>query len=409
MKILVLNAGSSSHKSCLFDLSSADAHHAPSPLWRAALDWTHQEGGVELTASNAAGHSIQQVLRVTDKAEGIGAMVETLVQGPTQVLGELSEIAAVGHRVVHGGRNYQSPVVVDNEVKATIQSLIPLAPAHNPANLQGIEAIAQSLGPIPQVAMFDTAFHSPMPEAAATYPGPYAWVEQGIRRYGFHGISHQYVAQRAADLLGQDLASLKLLTCHLGNGCSLAAVKHGVCVDTTMGFTPLDGLMMGSRSGSVDPGILIYLMRQEGYAADQLDMLLNKESGLKGLSGLSNDLRVVAAAMEQGNARAELAIEVFIHRLRREMGGMIASLGGLDGVVFTAGMGENSPLLWQRACEPFAFLGLRLKDDLGRAHDDQDIATADAAVRVLVIHTQEEWAIAQACLTLLQSLGMGRR
>lgn len=402
MKILVLNAGSSSHKSCLFDFSSGEADHTPRLLWRAALDWTHQEGGVELTATNAAGDSIQQVLSITDKAEGVEAMVKTLVQGPTQVLGELAEIAAVGHRVVHGGRNYQQPVVVDDEVKATIQSLIPLAPAHNPANLQGIEAIAQSLGNIPQVAVFDTAFHSQMPEAAATYPGPYAWVEQGIRRYGFHGISHQYVAQRAAELMGQDLASLKLLTCHLGNGCSLAAVKYGVCVDTTMGFTPLDGLMMGSRSGSVDPGILIYLMRQEGYSADQLDQLLNKESGLKGLSGRSNDMRVVAEAMEQGNGQAKLAVEVFIHRLRREMGGMIASLGGLDGVVFTAGMGENSPPLWQRACEPFEFLGLRLKAELGRAEDDQDIAAADSSVRVLVVHTQEEWAIAQACLALLQ-------
>ncbi|MBD1916110.1 MULTISPECIES: acetate kinase [Cyanophyceae] len=401
MKILVLNAGSSSHKSCLFDLSQGAEGAAPHPLWRAALDWTHQQGKVELSASGA-GESIQQVLSITDEAEGIAAMVKTLVDGPTQVLGELAEIAAVGHRIVHGGRHYQQPVVVDDEVKATIQSLIPLAPAHNPANLQGIEAIAQSLGTIPQVAVFDTAFHSHMPEAAATYPGPYAWVEQGIRRYGFHGISHQYVAQRAAAMMGQDLTSLKLLTCHLGNGCSLAAVKNGVCVDTTMGFTPLDGLMMGSRSGSVDPGILIYLMRQEGYTADQLDRLLNKESGLSGLSGRSNDMRAVAEAMEQGDAKAKLAIEVFIHRLRREMGGMIASLGGLDGVVFTAGVGENSPLVWQQACEPFEFLGLRLKDELSRDEADQDIAAADSAVRVLVVHTQEEWAIAQACLSLLQ-------
>ncbi|MBD2231782.1 acetate kinase [Phormidium tenue] len=402
MKILVLNAGSSSHKSCLFDLSQGAEGAAPHPLWRAALDWTHQQGKVELSASGA-GESIQQVLSITDKAKGIEAMVKTLVEGPTQVLGELAEIAAVGHRVVHGGRHYQQPVVIDDEVKATIQSLIPLAPAHNPANLQGIEAIAQSLGNIPQVAVFDTAFHSSMPEAAATYPGPYAWVEQGIRRYGFHGISHQYVAQRAADLMGEDIASLKLLTCHLGNGCSLAAVTNGVCVDTTMGFTPLDGLMMGSRSGSVDPGILIYLMRQEGYSADQLDTLLNKESGLKGLSGISNDMRVVVEAMEQGNAPAKLAIEVFIHRLRREMGAMIASLSGLDGVVFTAGMGENSPLLWRQACAPFEFLGLRLKAELNRAKDDQDIAAMDSAVRVLVVHTQEEWAIAHSCLSLLES------
>ncbi|WP_017297720.1 acetate kinase [Nodosilinea nodulosa] len=396
MKILVLNAGSSSHKSCLFDLTEGHSE-APEPLWRASLDWTHQEGSVELSASGS-GESVQQVLPITDKAAGLEAMVKTLVEGPTQVLSSLGEIEAVGHRVVHGGRDYVDSVRVTEEVKAAIQQLIPLAPAHNPANLQGIEAMERILGDVPQVAMFDTAFHARMPKAAALYPGPYSWVEQGIRRYGFHGISHQYVAQRAADLMGRDLADLKLLTCHLGNGCSLAAVKGGISVDTTMGFTPLEGLMMGSRSGSVDPGILIYLMRQEGYSADQLDTLLNKESGLKGISGLSNDMRGIAEAMEQGNARAKLAVDMFIHRLHREMGAMIASLGGLDAVVFTAGIGENSPLLWQRASAPFEFLGLRLKKDLARAKDDQDIAAADSGVSVLVIHTQEEWAIAQACL-----------
>ncbi|MGG6237815.1 acetate/propionate family kinase [Nodosilinea sp. AN01ver1] len=399
MKIFVLNAGSSSHKSCLFDLDQ-DNSEVPNPLWRAALDWTHQQGQGELSASSA-GESMQQVLPIADKAEGIKAMVKTLVEGPTQVLDSLSEIDAVGHRVVHGGREYIDSVRIDERVKAAIQRLMPLAPAHNPANLQGIEAMEHILGNIPQVAVFDTAFHARMPEAAATYPGPYDWVEQGIRRYGFHGISHQYVAQRAADMMGRDLADLKLLTCHLGNGCSLAAVKGGISVDTTMGFTPLEGLMMGSRSGSVDPGILMYLMRQEGYSADQLDTLLNKESGLKGLSGISNDLRSVVEAMEQGNEQARLAVDTFIHRLRREMGGMIASLGGLDGVVFTAGIGENSPLVWQRACEGFEFLGLRLKNSLDRSKDDQEITAADSRVRALVIHTQEEWAIAQACLALL--------
>jgi acetate kinase len=399
MKILVLNAGSSSHKSCLFDLSQRAEGAAPHSLWRAALDWTHQQDKVELSASGA-GESIQQVLPVADKAAGLEAMVKTLVDGPTQVLESLSAIDAVGHRVVHGGREYIDSVRIDDQVKAAIQRLIPLAPAHNPANLQGIEALEGILGNVPQVAVFDTAFHARMPEAAATYPGPYAWVEQGIRRYGFHGISHQYVAQRAAGVVGRNIADLKILTCHLGNGCSLAAVKGGISIDTTMGFTPLDGLMMGSRSGSVDPGILIYLMRQ-GYSADQLDQLLNKESGLKGLSGQSNDMRSVTEAMEQGNAQAQLAFDTFIHRLRRDMGGMIASLGGLDAVVFTAGIGENSPLVWQQACAPFEFLGLRLKHELNRVKQDQDIASEDSRVRSLVIYTQEEWAIAQACLSLL--------
>ncbi len=402
MKILVLNAGSSSHKSCLFDLTQGTANGlAPTPAWQAALDWTHQPGSVELTAVSAAGASVHQVLPITDKAAGLEAMVKTLVEGPTQVLDSLSAIDAVGHRVVHGGREYIDSRRVTEAVKTAIQGLIPLAPAHNPANLQGIEAIEQLLPDIPHVVVFDTAFHAHMPEAASTYAGPYAWVEQGIRRYGFHGISHQYVAQRAAAMVGRDLTELKLLTCHLGNGCSLAAVKGGISVDTTMGFTPLDGLMMGSRSGSVDPGILIHLIRHDGYSADQLDRLLNKDSGLKGLSGLSNDLRLVVEAMAQGNPQARLAIDVFIHRLCREMGGMIASLGGLDGVVFTAGIGENSPLVWRRACAPFEFLGLRLRDELSRSEVDQTIAAADSAVQVLVVHTQEEWAIAQDCRAVL--------
>jgi acetate kinase len=402
MKILVLNAGSSSHKSCLFDLTQiSDPSLAPTPIWRAALDWTHAEGQVELSAETASGATLKQSLPITDKGEGIAAMLKTLVEGETQVLDSLSDIAGVGHRVVHGGRNYVDSVRIDSDVKAAIQRLIPLAPAHNPANLQGIEAIEAILGDIPQVAVFDTAFHARMPAAAATYPGPYDWLDQGIQRYGFHGTSHRYVAQRAASMLGRDLADLKLITCHLGNGCSLAAVKNGHSIDTTMGFTPLEGLMMGSRSGSVDPGILIHLIRQEGYSSDRLDQLLNKASGLKGISGVSNDLRLVIEAMEQGNDRAKLAVEMFLHRLRREIGSMLASLGGLDALVFTAGIGENSALVWQNACEPFAFLGLKLQDNLGRSAADQDIATPDSSVRVLVIHTQEEWAIAQACLTLI--------
>lgn len=402
MKILVLNAGSSSHKSCLFDLAQAASDSpAPSPIWRAALDWTHADGQVELTAATQTGATLQQVLPLTDKAEGIAAMLKTLVDGETQVLESLGDIDGVGHRVVHGGRDYVDSVRIDDAVKAAIQRLIPLAPAHNPANLQGIEAIEQILSNIPQVAVFDTAFHAQMPDYATAYPGPHTWLEQGIQRYGFHGTSHRYVAQRAAEMLGRELAELKLLTCHLGNGCSLAAIKNGHSVDTTMGFTPLDGLMMGSRSGSVDPGILIHLIRQEGYSGDALDQLLNKESGLRGISGVSNDLRRVIDAMEQGNDRAKLAVDMFLHRLRREMGAMLASLGGVDAIVFTAGMGENSALIWQQACEPFAFLGLKLQETLRRSAEDQDIAAPESAVRVLVIHTQEEWAIAQACLTLI--------
>jgi acetate kinase len=402
MKILVLNAGSSSHKSSLFDLDpAADNTAPPTPIWRGQLDWSHRAGHVELSAHTADGAATEDVIQTTSKMEGLECLLKTLHQGPTQVIEDLLEIQAVGHRVVHGGLEYSDSVAITEAVKTTIRNLIPLAPSHNPANLEGIEVLEHLLGGVPQIAAFDTAFHTSLPAAAATYPGPYEWWQQGIRRYGFHGISHRYVAQRAAELLQRDLVGLKLVTCHLGNGCSLAAVAGGKSIDTTMGYTPLDGLMMGSRSGSVDPGILIHLMRSEGYSADQLDHLLNKESGLLGVSGVSNDLRGVVDAIASHNPRAQLALDVFIHRLRREIGSMLASLGGLDALVFTAGIGENSPLVWEQACSAFQFLGLKLDPaKLKRSPEDQDIAAADSAVRVLVIHTQEEWAIAQDCRTL---------
>ncbi|MBE7383579.1 MAG: acetate kinase [Leptolyngbya sp. SIO1E4] len=397
MKILVLNAGSSSHKAALFDFDVAQE-----PLWNAQLDWTHQAGVVELAAHTADDRHHQATLETQDKTAGIEWMLKTLVTGPVKVLNDLSEIQAVGHRVVHGGREYQQSTPVTPAVKAAIRQLFPLAPAHNPANLEGIEAMEAILGSVPQVAVFDTAFHAQIPPAAATYPGPYEWVEQGIQRYGFHGISHRYVAQRAADLMGKELSAVRLITCHLGNGCSLAAVRNGVSVDTTMGFTPLDGLMMGSRSGSVDPGILIHLLRHDGLTADDLDQLLNRASGLQGISGESNDMRQVLAAAETGCDRAQLAVDMFIHSLRRHIGAMLGSLGGLDALVFTAGMGENSVPLWQAACQGWEFLGLTLKSEpLQRHKADQDIAAAQSSVRVFVIHTREEWAIAQDCCQVL--------
>ena len=397
MKILVLNAGSSSHKAALFDFDTDQA-----PLWRAQLDWTHQAGAVELEAHTADGRKHQATLETQDKTAGIRWMLETLKDGPVKTLENLSEIRAVGHRVVHGGREYQHSTEITSAVKAAIRELFPLAPAHNPANLEGIEAMATILESVPQVAVFDTAFHAQMPPAAATYPGPYEWFEKGIQRYGFHGISHRYVAQRTADLMGQDCNNLRLITCHLGNGCSLAAVRNGVSIDTTMGFTPLDGLMMGSRSGSVDPGILIHLMRHDALTPDSLDRLLNKESGLKGVSGESNDMRQVLEAAEQGRDRAQLAFDMFIHILRRNIGAMLGSLGGLDALVFTAGIGENSASVWQAACQGWEFLGLTLDPaKLQRSKADQEISAANSTVRVFVVHTQEEWAIAQDCLKLL--------
>ena len=405
MKILVLNAGSSSQKGCLYDLAPESLpNHPPEPLWEGVVDWSHQAGIAELKLKTAAGSKQTQEIASTDRAEVTAQLLSSLWQGETQVMDHPTDITAVGHRVVHGGAEYRQSTLISAEVKDAIARLAVFAPVHNPANLDGITAIEQILGPdIPQVAVFDTAFHSQLPPAAYVYPGPYEWLEQGIRRYGFHGISHQYCAHRAAQLLGQDLRDLRLITCHLGNGCSLAAIRDGHSVDTTMGFTPLEGLMMGSRSGSIDPSILIHLLRQHACSADELDTLLNKQSGLQGISGLSNDMRQITAEMAAGNDRAQLAWDLYVHRLRSHIGAMLASLGGLDALVFTAGVGENSAPLRAAACEAFAFLGIKLDPALNQQSPvDQDIATPDSAVRVLVIHTQEDWAIAQACWQLLQ-------
>ncbi len=400
MKILVLNAGSSSQKSCLYHLKENTLPaEPPEPLWEAQIDWTHQVGYAELKVKTFQDQVLQETCPSNAKLADILKMLQTLWSGATQVIENSQEIDIVGHRVVHGGEAYRESTWITAEVKTAINRLAAFAPLHNPANLEGIEAIEHILGAdIPQVAVFDTAFHAHLPPAAYVYPGPYEWLAQGIRRYGFHGISHQYCAQRTAQILGRDLNALKLITCHLGNGCSLAAIRNGHSIDTTMGFTPLEGLMMGSRSGSVDPGILIHLLRHSDYRADQLDHALNHRSGLLGISGLSNDLRQIMVAIEQDNDRAKLAFDMFVHRLRAHIGAMLASLGGLDALVFTAGIGENSAATRVSVCEAFEFLGLSLDLAQNNAEPiDQDIAHSDSNVRVLVIHTQEDWAIAQEC------------
>lgn len=404
MNILVLNAGSSSQKSCLYAIADHLPNLPPEPLWEATIDWAHHPGFAEIKVK-AAGETLKKELEVRSRLDIITQLLTMLWQGKTAVLSDPSEIDGVGHRVVQGGQHYAQPVQIDQTVKDTLDRLSTLAPTHNPANLEGIEAAEQLLGTaIPQFAVFDTAFHRHLPDAAALYPVPYAWVEQGIRRYGFHGISHQYCAERAAQLLQRDLQALRLIICHLGNGCSLSAVAQGHSIDTTMGFTPLDGLMMGTRSGAVDPGVLIHKMRQENYSVDRLDRELNQESGLKGISGVSADLRQVMKAIDANNAQAKLALDIYIHRLRAYIGSMLASLAGLDALIFTAGVGENSALVRSLACQPFEFLGLKLDPQKNESHPvDQDIAAADSKVRVLVIHTQEDWAIAQACYRCLSS------
>jgi len=406
MNILVLNAGSSSQKSCLYSFQTTELpSQPPRPLWEATIDWTAKaDEGLMRVEANGMHHT--QPLSSSDRSAALPILLNTLVDGDTAVLDALNDIDGVGHRVVHGGADYSAPTRVTSDVKAAIAQLIPLAPAHNPANLDGIHAVEKALGDIPQVVVFDTAFHSQMSPVAYTYPIPYEWTETGIRRYGFHGISHEYCAQRAAQMLNTPLESLRLITCHLGNGCSLAAVKNGRSIDTTMGFTPLEGLMMGSRSGSIDPAILIHLMRNTDLTADQIDRMLNKASGLKGVSGISSDMREIQKAIDQGSDRAKLAIDLYIHRLKACMGSMLMSLEGLDTLVFTAGIGEHAPMIRAAACSALNFLGLKLDlDKNAAAHSDGEISTPDSSIRVLVIHTEEDWAIAQACWQILNASG----
>lgn len=348
MKILVLNAGSSSLKCRYDEITGPPPSDPPAPAWETSIDWT----GGDRTAGDPTAAALQSVPGTVD---------------------------VVGHRIVHGGSIHETSLLTD-EVRQAIASASAIAPAHNRRELQVIDEARRFFGDrVRQVAVFDTAFHATLAPCAYVYPGPYAWLEEGIRRFGFHGISHQYVSRRAAELIGSEIpAPLRMVTCHLGNGASLAAVRDGKCVDTTMGFTPLEGLMMGSRSGSIDPGILIHLMRRHGSTADQLDHILNLESGLLGVSGISGDMREILAAMDNGNPRARLAFEIYAHRLLREIGGMIAVLGGLDALLFTGGVGENCAPLRARAAERLEFL----------------------RPRILVVHAEEEWEIARECWLL---------
>jgi acetate kinase len=401
MKILVLNAGSSSQKSCLYELNDVLPDRPPQPLWEAQIDWNHREGVTELKVETASGTEQEEEFPSDSRQAAISRMLETLWQGKTHVINSLKEIDIVGHRVVHGGQDYQQSTLISPDVKEAIARLSVFAPVHNPVNLEGIEALEKILPNVPQVAVFDTAFHAQLPPAAFVYPGPYEWLEDGIRRYGFHGISHQYCARRAAQILNRDLTDLRLISCHLGNGCSLAAIRGGWSVDTTMGFTPLDGLMMGSRSGAIDPGIIIHLLRRSDLTAEKLDNILNRNSGLKGISGVSGDMRQIGEAITQGNEKAQLALDIYIHRLRAGIGAMLASLGGLDALIFTAGVGENSAVVRAAACEAFGFLGLKLDGEKNQHTPvDEDIAAVDSAARVLVIHTQEDWEIARECWKL---------
>src|SRR5436190_16626613 len=401
MKVLVLNSGSSSQKVCLFDLAEILPDDPPGCLWEAKIEWDGESAAIAI--KNSDGDVQRAQVPISSRGEALKHLLGNLWNGRERLLSQPTDIDLVGHRVVHGGPEYEEPMLITREVRARIAGASGFAPLHNCAELEGMETVKQLLGPVPQVAVFDTGFHRKMPLPAVVYPGPYEWFSGGIRRYGFHGINHQYCAERTAKLLHKSLISLKLVTCHLGNGCSLAAIREGHSIDTTMGFTPVEGLMMGTRSASVDPGILTYLMRQGHLDSQEIDDLLNNESGLLGISGISGDMRDILAAIKRGHSRAKLAFDIYVHRLQAGIGAMVAVLGGIDALIFSGGVGENSAEVREAACKQLTFLGLKL-DAAANRHgtSDRDIAAPDSRVRVLIIRAQEDWAIARQCWRVMR-------
>ncbi|HUA18526.1 MAG TPA: acetate/propionate family kinase [Bryobacteraceae bacterium] len=394
MRILVLNCGSSTFKCWFREVPDSALPSDPlPPQWSARADWSRNPRLAELKITRTDGSARERSIPIEDPAD---ALEPTLQDLPAQV-----DVA--GHRIVHGGPKYREPAFATAAVRDSIAAEAEIAPAHNRLQLDAIRTVDRVLGSsIPQVAVFDTGFHCTLEPAAYVYPGPYAWLERGIRRYGFHGISVKYATRRASEMLGKPAESLKLIVCHLGNGASLTAVSGGKSVDTSMGFTPLEGIMMGTRSGSIDPGIVVHLLRHDRLTADQLDQLLNRESGLKGVSGFSGDMREILEAIAGGNERARLAFDIYTHRLTRATGAMLAVLGGLDALVYTGGVGENCAPLRAAVCAQLGFMGLTLDDATNaRPQLDQDIAAPGSRVRVLVIRAEEDWEIARDCHRLL--------
>jgi len=342
---------------------------------------------------------------ILEHETAIEYILNILLSSDHGVLKNLSEIEAVGHRVVHGGEKFTGSVIINDEVMAQLHDCIELAPLHNPHNIKGITACGSLLSDVPMTAVFDTAFHQQMPDHAYFYGLPYVlYTRYGLRRYGFHGTSHRFVADRASDMMDRPLDEIKLITCHLGNGCSVAAVDCGVSVDTSMGFTPAEGLMMGTRAGDMDPAALLYIIERERIGTEEANSLINKHSGLLGISGVSNDMREVESASLGGNSRAELALDMFAYRVKKYIGSYAAAMGGLDGVVFTGGIGENSPDVRRRALSGLEFLGIELDTEVNSAQSSEErFVDNSSKTRVMVIPTNEELVIARDTQELVES------
>ena len=389
MKVLVLNSGSSSIKYQFIETDERTvlAKGQVERIGMSSAVLTHQPKDKE---------RIRIVGEILDHTMAIEYVIAVMLSPNHGVIKDKSEIAAVGHRVVHGGETFKDSVLITDYVMQAIYDNIELAPLHNPANIKGIKACQTHLPGIPQCAVFDTAFHSAMPPKANLYGIPYAlYKKYKIRRYGFHGTSHRYVSERAAKLLGKDISQLRIITAHLGNGASVAAINKGVSVDTSMGFTPLEGLLMGTRSGDMDPSLVTYIMGKEELSLSEMNALMNKHSGLLGVSGESSDMREIEQAMEEGNTRAKYAFEIFTYRIKKYIGAYAAAMGGLDALVFTGGIGENSSRVRKAVCENMEFLGIKIHPKLNEnPTGEAEISPAGSKVRVLRIPTNEELVIA---------------
>lgn len=397
MKILVLNCGSSSVKYKLYDMTSEEV------IAKGGVERVGQEGSF-LKFKDRSGESVTINKSLPEHTAAVELILDTLQDPKYKYIESIDEIDAVGHRVVHGGETFSASTLITDEVLEKVESLSDLAPLHNPANLKGVAAISKLLPDVPQVAVFDTAFHQSMEPYAYMYPLPYRmYSDYKVRRYGFHGTSHRYVSKRGAEFLGLDYDTARIITCHIGNGGSLAAVKGGKVVDTTMGLTPVEGLMMGTRTGDIDPGALIYVMQKEGLDADGLNKLINKESGVLGVSEISSDMRDIESGMEAGNERAILTMNMYNHRIKKYLGAFLAELNGADAIIFTGGVGENQAVTREYVCNEMDYAGIKLDKELNRKVRAKEvlISAPDSKVKVAIIPTDEELLIAKDTLALV--------
>lgn len=396
MNVLVINCGSSSLKYQLINSDTEDVL-AKGLCERIGIDGrlVYQKAGCDKEITEAA---------MPTHKEAIQMVLDALVNEKTGAVKSLSEVNAVGHRIVHGGEKFASSVIITDEVLDAVAECNDLAPLHNPANLIGINACKELMPGVPMVAVFDTAFHQTMPQKAYLYGLPYEYYEKyKVRRYGFHGTSHSFVSKEIASFLGMDLDHSKIIVCHLGNGASISAVKDGKCVDTSMGLTPLEGLVMGTRSGDIDPAIMEYIAKKENLDIAGVMNVLNKKSGVEGISGLSSDFRDLVDGMNSGNKRAEAAVEVFCYRVAKYVGAYVAAMNGVDAIAFTAGIGENAGLVREKVCEYLGYLGIAIdKEENAKRGDNVVISTADSKVKVAVIPTNEELAICRETVALVK-------